>query len=102
MTKRTDLIDVDAIDPSVRELVPRYMKRREADVATIADLLKRREFNEIRILAHNMHGSGAAYGIKQISEIGRTMEIAARDADQDGVAEGVDALRRLVDQFRAE
>lgn len=82
------------LDPAIRALLPNYIRRRESDVETIALLISREDFQEIGRLAHNMRGSGAAYGYPRITELGGLIEDAAGLKDNQ-------ALMALAEEFGA-
>ena len=82
------------LDPAIRALLPNYIRRRESDVETIAQLISQEDFQEVGRLAHNMRGSGAAYGFPQITELGGLIEDAAKKKD-------LEALHKLATEFGA-
>ncbi|HEX6895698.1 MAG TPA: response regulator, partial [Bryobacteraceae bacterium] len=67
-------------------ILPGYLARRRADVAAIAAALDRRDFAAIRTIGHNMKGSGAGYGLEEISGIGARLEEAADASDAERAA----------------
>ncbi|MEM7081305.1 MAG: Hpt domain-containing protein [Pseudomonadota bacterium] len=71
----------EELDPAVRALLPNYIRRRESDVEMMAVLLGRRDYKEVGKLAHNMRGSGTAYGFPRITELGGQIEHAAMTSD---------------------
>jgi signal transduction histidine kinase/CheY-like chemotaxis protein len=62
---------------SLAELVPGFLEGRRRDIDAIAAALERSDYNDVRILGHNMKGSGAGYGFNRITEIGASLEQAA-------------------------
>lgn len=69
------------VDPDLLDLIPGYIQNRFRDVATCRGHLELHRFEEVRVLAHGMAGSGGAYGFDEITRIGRAMEGAARSRD---------------------
>ena len=63
--------------PSLAALVPGFLDGRRRDIVTIAAALQCSDFDGVRILGHNMKGSGAGYGFNRITEIGASLEQAA-------------------------
>jgi len=88
----TDEIVLEIDDPAVLALLPRYLARRADDIATMRDALARSSFELIAQLGHRMRGSGAAYGMPFVTQIGRQLERAAMAGDV-GVID--DALNHL-------
>jgi len=70
-------------DPDLEDLIPGYLDRRREDLRVLQDALERRDYETIRSLGHKMKGSGGGYGFVAITEIGRTLEQAAKDRDSD-------------------
>lgn len=98
-TEANSVVDCD-IDPAIQALLPNYIRRRESDVETIELLLKRSDFKEIRRLAHNMRGSGKAYGFAKITDLGALMEEAALAADVELLTDLAQKLAVLVKEMR--
>ena len=63
--------------PSLADLVPGFLDGRRRDIDAIAAALERSDYDNVRILGHNMKGSGAGYGFNRITEIGTSLEQAA-------------------------
>jgi CheY-like chemotaxis protein/HPt (histidine-containing phosphotransfer) domain-containing protein len=82
--------------PEIRARVPIYLARRREDVRTIETLLSEGDFDKIRVLAHNMKGSGTGYGFPEITELGASIEKAAKSLDKAAVSEQTGSLDALV------
>lgn len=70
----------------------RYLERRVTDIERLQSALDSSDFETIRITGHNLFGSGAAYGLTEISSLGRCIEEAAENAD-------ADRIRALIGDF---
>lgn len=75
------------VDPDISDLVPVYLRNRQEDLDRIGTALQRQDFEQILALAHAIRGSGAAYGLPEISHLGREMAAAAQRGDGLRVAE---------------
>ncbi len=84
---------IDIADPFARKLVGKYLENRKDDITKLNGALLSGDFETIRVTGHNLYGSGAAYGLDPISEIGAAIEIAAREADSK-------RLKRLIEELR--
>jgi len=69
------------IDKDLKDLIPGYLENRYKDIKAIEEALGKSDLETIRILGHSMKGSGGGYGFYTITEIGKTLEDAARGAD---------------------
>lgn len=84
-------------DPIVKELIPGYLARRREELKTLDKAFDEGDYDNLRIVGHNLHGSGAAYGLPRISELGRDLEYAAHGRNATGVRTAIDALRAFLD-----
>ena len=84
---------LDIADPFARKLVHKYLENRKGDVTKLTEALASADFETMRITGHNLYGSGAAYGLDDISSIGAGIESAAQSGDRE-------ALERLIGELR--
>jgi HPt (histidine-containing phosphotransfer) domain-containing protein len=71
--------------PGMAELRCAYLENRRAQFENLERSLENGDFRIISEAAHNMKGTGAAYGFAEITEIARAMESAAKRQDTDAV-----------------
>ena len=69
------------VDEEFLDLFPRYVENRGRDIETVGAALARGDFELIRSIGHNMHGSGRSFGLDELSAIGAAIERAAQRAD---------------------
>ncbi|MBL8220732.1 MAG: response regulator, partial [Bryobacterales bacterium] len=84
------------LPPAIRALGPAYLNKRRQEVPLILELLAQADYERIATLAHNLKGTGAAYGFPQISVIGAEMEAAAKLGDEDAVRRQVLRLEQQI------
>jgi HPt (histidine-containing phosphotransfer) domain-containing protein len=82
------------ISAEIRELVPFFLDRRQADLDAIKRFLAEENFDGITALAHNIKGSSASYGFPELSRLGAQMEDAGRRRNKP-------LLERQIADFRA-
>jgi len=70
------------IDPDIRELIPRFLDGRRKEITDIPDLIKLKDFAAIQTIGHKLKGNGAGYGFEKLSDIGKNIEIAAREQNK--------------------
>lgn len=85
-------------DPFARRLLNQYLERRQNDLGRLRGALSDESFDLIERTGHNLFGSGAAYGLEPISELGAQLELAAQKRDKAQVSLLIDALERFVGQ----
>lgn len=90
--------ELAAIDPIVRPLVPRYLENRRRELARLESLLADGKMAELRIIGHDLRGSGGGYGLPSLSVIGATLETAALAGDTAALRAGIDQLRDFLDR----
>lgn len=75
---------VEVADPFARKLMARYLERRINDLEVLELALAESDFEAIGLAGHNLYGSGSAYGLDEISRLGKSLEKAAEaeDAEQ--------------------
>ena len=66
------------VDEDLEELIPEFLENRHEDVAAIRNLLQAGDLPEIQRLGHSMKGSGGGYGFFELTDIGGTIEEAAK------------------------
>lgn len=79
-------------EPGFEDAVPRFLQNRQADVRVITAALERNDFEQIRILGHNMKGTGEGYGFPEITVFGSLIEAASSARQTDGVRLQIAAL----------
>lgn len=89
---------IEVTDPFARRLLARYLERRREDLIRLRSALSRDDFASIERTGHNLFGSGAAYGLQEISDLGADLEKAAQGKDSARIDCIVDALEAYVQQ----
>ncbi|MDZ4797354.1 MAG: response regulator [Bryobacteraceae bacterium] len=85
------------VDPALADVVPEYLARRRRDVPAILTSLGFADYDSIRVLGHNMKGSGGGYGFPVLSEIGARIEKAALARDPAAVRGQINELALYLD-----
>ncbi len=87
---------IDIADPFARQLMARYLERRGSDVEKLRSALDAGDFETIRTTGHNLYGSGATYGLAQISDLGKRIEAAAEARDTSAIGALIAELERFL------
>jgi hypothetical protein len=80
-------------DPLLLPLIPGYLANRRNDLERLVSGLKEGDFLVLRKIGHDMRGSGGAYGMPPLSDIGERIEAAALAGNAATVAEATEDLR---------
>ena len=86
------------IDSDLWEIVPGFLDNRRDDITTIDGAVGAGDFETIRVLGHDMKGSGGGYGFDGITDIGRSLVQAATDQDQSEIRKLVQELVDYVER----
>ena len=76
---------IDVADPFARKLMARYLERRVNDLEVLELALAEADFETIYLTGHNLYGSGSAYGLDEISRLGKGLERAAESGDAEKI-----------------
>ncbi len=87
------------IGEELSAIVPRFLKNVRRNCAVIEEAAARADFETIRSLAHNMKGTGASFGIPQITEMGDQLERAAKAGDGDSALRINASLTHFLDSI---
>ena len=99
MTKADDS-HIVVNDPFARRLMVRYLENRKDDVERLRAALARNDFDHIRDKGHNLFGSGSAYGLDRISELGAALEKSAGKQDSEEVDRLIENLEAFICNVR--
>ncbi len=88
------------MDPFARQLMARYLERRGDDVQALRSALASGDFEIIQNKGHNLYGSGSAYGLDRISELGAALEKTARNKNSDALGELIQQLEAFIRNVR--
>jgi histidine phosphotransfer protein HptB len=83
-------------DPEIADLIPKFLDNRQKDIVMIESALETNDFETIRLLGHSMKGAGGGYGFDGVTEIGKNLEEAAKEADSNKIRNGVDELAKYL------
>lgn len=101
VSKANDVIEqkgkpIEITDPFARRLIGKYLDKRNDDVDRLTRALAESDFESIRTTGHNLYGSGAAYGLDAISDLGARMERAAIDRDGPRIRELIGEMTKFL------
>jgi HPt (histidine-containing phosphotransfer) domain-containing protein len=87
------------VDEDLSDLIPGFLARKRAEVASIFDAVARRDYEAIGRIAHRIKGEGGSYGFDAMSEIGRSLEHVATVRDDGAVAAVARQLLNYLDHL---
>lgn len=75
--RKATLLQALTPQADVADVAPAYLARKRAEVPTLREAVRLRDFTTVRSMAHKLAGTGAGYGFPKLSEIGFALERAA-------------------------
>jgi HPt (histidine-containing phosphotransfer) domain-containing protein len=87
------------VDEDLQDLIPGYLENRLKDIAAIQDSLAHGDYEAIRSVGHKMKGSGGGYGFDEITNIGRSLEEAAKIGLRDEINKQTEALKTYLERI---
>jgi HPt (histidine-containing phosphotransfer) domain-containing protein len=85
------------VDPDIADLIPGFLENRHKDIKTMGEAVTQGDFETIQVLGHSMKGAGGSYGFDAITDIGKSLEQAAKDKDAEGIQRSVQELSTYLD-----
>jgi signal transduction histidine kinase/AmiR/NasT family two-component response regulator len=93
---------ITGIEPWLKPVIGRYIENRRADVARLRGALDGGDYATVRLLGHQMAGTGGGYGFAPISDIGSALEECALAHDPKGMRERIDDLEQFLLEVRVD
>jgi HPt (histidine-containing phosphotransfer) domain-containing protein len=87
-----------SIPPGIEEAAKRYLQSRKNDLPRLMELAAAKEFEQLRILSHNMKGTGTSYGFPDLTRLGRLMEASAKEQNAGDMSAQLLELSRYLKQ----
>ncbi len=88
------------ISNDMKEIVPYYFNDMKSQVSRYWQSLEQGDFNSIRMLGHQMKGSGGAYGFDPITTIGGKIEHAAEASNREEVEQLITELSQYLNAVK--
>lgn len=95
-TAEAPLLSTFADDPDMAELIGFFVDEMADRVTTIRDAEDKQDLNQLRMIAHQLKGSGAGYGFETITQSAGKLE---QLIDLNNPDVSVDSLRSQIDDL---
>jgi HPt (histidine-containing phosphotransfer) domain-containing protein len=93
--RRSDAIIV-RVNRIIADLVPGYLAARRNEILEIRRRIEDRDLDTLRVIGHQLKGSGEGYGFREITLLGAQIEDAARGGDLKTIREAADRLEEYI------
>lgn len=67
------------VDSDLADIIPGFLENRQKDCKSVLDALEKGDYETIRILGHSMKGVGGGYGFNTVTDLGASIEQAAKN-----------------------
>jgi len=86
------------VDPDLIDLIPDFLNRKRADLATMRSALSSGDLATIAAVGHKIKGEGGSFGFDTISEIGAALEQSGKKGDRDSAQRLVGDLSEYLEK----
>ena len=86
----------DFDDDEWAEMQEMYLNHTFKELKSIKENIASATFDSLRTFGHNIKGSGGMYGFNEITEVGATIESAAKEENMDQIKSKLDTLETLL------
>ena len=83
-------------DDEWAEMQEMYVNHTSKELVSIMEDLETKSFDSLRTFGHNIKGSGGMYGFNEITEMGATIESAAKDENRGQIKSNFDKLETFL------
>ncbi len=99
-TERADGRAVVYIEPDFAEFIPEFFEDIRQDIRIMTEAVQQRDYQEISRRSHSLKGAGGGYGFNTISEMARSLELAAKEQRDEDAALCIRKLQAFIDDVR--
>jgi len=93
---RTDGIPSQfADDPQLADILPRFVERLPSQLDALCEALEEERLEDVERLAHQLTGAGGSYGYPTLSEVAKSLELAAKARDMGKAAAALAGVREV-------
>lgn len=90
------------IDPMLADLVPGYVREKRRQMADLRRLVTDGDMDSLKQIAHNIKGTGASYGIPDVTRLGRAIETAGQQGDAPVASSLIEELDALLARVQVQ
>jgi HPt (histidine-containing phosphotransfer) domain-containing protein len=94
--KKGNKIEI-TIDLDLQDIVPGYLDSVKKDLIVLNDALKGSHFEKIETLGHRMKGVAISYGFSFLTDLGKEMELAAKEKNTKTLERSIKDITEYLD-----
>ncbi len=85
----------------IKAKIPGYLLKRQEDVQKLKSFLDEKNWDEIKMIGHQLKGNGPTFGFDEIGEIGSQLEEAASNEAGQEVIPLIKRLEQVLEKAKA-
>lgn len=93
MTEEKIVVEVDE---DLEDLIPGFLNNRNADIGKLQQAADASDFETLRSIGHSLKGVGGGYGFEKMSELGASIETAAKGEQLEEIKSFIAALENYL------
>ena len=86
------------LDPAIREILPKYIEIRRREQQELYAALAAGDLEALASMGHRIKGTGASFGLPRMTDLGRELQVAAREGDLEACSGLLRAMDDLLDR----
>lgn len=90
------------VPEDIMPLVPTFLFRKELELAELRAHLVMNDFSYVRMIGHRYKGTGASYGIQEISDYGAQLETLALAKNRTELETTIEELGQFINLLKRE
>ena len=90
------------VDADLRDLIPGFLENRRKDVEKIMTAVDCNDLDSVKSIGHSLKGVGGGYGFHAISDLGKEIETAAKNASIEDIKNYTLKLQQHLEQITVE
>ncbi len=83
-----------------KELVEEYLKNKNEEFEKLERAMNESDFTTIKIIGHNLAGTGGSYGLTSLTDIGDRMESSAEESNLEECKNQINEYRQFLDTVK--
>jgi HPt (histidine-containing phosphotransfer) domain-containing protein len=91
-----------AVPAGLEQIAPGYLARRRLEATQMTSLLAAADYEALRILGHDLKGSGSSYGFPELTQFGIELESAAKGSDHENLAVSIIRLASYLSRVQLD
>lgn len=86
------------VDEAFRDFVPRFLELTSEDMKSMDNALNDGDYETVQRLGHSMKGSGGSFGFDAMTDIGKSIEAAAKAGDGEDIRKRLSELADYIER----